>query len=804
MQEKKYYKYLFLIIVNLTFISAISNAQSHQLIIHGRVTNASGIGIPDVDLFVSRWNFKTETDSNGYYSIITKANYHNEVVIQFSKLDYIPLSKKISLSGKSDLSLDVHLLLKKNRTDLRNVKVIGHLPIEAVRKSAYNVVALDAKPYYNTSLDIAHILDKSSGVTIRENGGVGSSMSISLNGFTGKEIKLFMDGVPMEGYGSAFQLNNIPVGLSDRIEVYKGVVPIELGGDALGGAINVITRKNGRSYMDVSFSYGSFDTHKFSVDLGYHAKSGFFAQLNAFQNYSANNYKVYTQILNLSTGAYSADSQWVRRFHDHYRNETAVAKFGFRNKKWADQLTFGLTLGQEHADVQQAYIMRIVYGQKRRISSTIMPSVSYAKSNFLIKNLNFDFNASYNRNYNKNIDTSHREYNWLGQYITRSTQGEGSSTLAEYYNNNGSLNANFVYHPFRGQTLAFSNMYSHFSRKATDKALTYDDVSASDSMPKKQTKNVASVSYRIDLNRHLNATVFAKHYGMWVTGPVDTSLIEGHSAYKLEEKDYSVTGFGGAATYLFSDNWQAKVSYEKAYRMPTETELFGDGDLEVGDASIRAEHSNNYNLGLSFNTRFNKIHALYVDLSLMYRDVKDYIRRVVDDSRFGTASYTNQGKVDNKSINVEVRYVYKDLLSIGGNMTYQDLRNKQRYQTGTTILSSVYNDRMPNVPYFFGGTEETLWFHDFLGKGNLLSFSHDMQYIHQFFIDWSSLGTTDTKDYLPTQLSHDLFMSYTMKNGRYNFNFEVRNLTDRMLYDNFSLQKPGRSFTIRFRYFFMK
>ena len=58
-------------------------------------------------------------------------------------------------------------------------------------------------------------------------------------------------------------------------------------------------------------------------------------------------------------------------------------------------------------------------------------------------------------------------------------------------------------------------------------------------------------------------------------------------------------GYGAAGTYFILKSLQAKLSYEKAYRLPTNEEMFGDEDLETGDISLRPENSDNVNLNLA-------------------------------------------------------------------------------------------------------------------------------------------------------------------------------------------------------------
>ena len=113
----------------------------------------------------------------------------------------------------------------------------------------------------NTNLDLAHVLDRVSGVKVREDGGLGSGTSINLNGFTGKHVKLFIDGVPMEGAASSFGINNIPASFANSIEVYKGVVPV-------GNIHDYIIRTIGQKGVAVSTNHGKI--LGLGVDLGAH------------------------------------------------------------------------------------------------------------------------------------------------------------------------------------------------------------------------------------------------------------------------------------------------------------------------------------------------------------------------------------------------------------------------------------------------------------------------------------------------------------------------------------------------------
>ena len=285
----------------------------------------------------------SQTDKEGIFRIKAPVGKYTLIV---TALGYKTVEREVEIVDGKRVKLDI--VVEPEVKALREVAVTGTNGVSRINRSAYNAVAIDAKGLHNTTRDLAGTLAKVPGVKVRESGGVGSSTAITLDGFSGKHVKVFIDGVPQEGVGSSFGLNNIPINFADRIEVYKGVVPVGFGTDALGGVINIVTnRQRRRWHVDASYSYGSFNTHKSHIDFGQRLDNGFVYELTAFQNYSDNNYRVDAPIKYFkddgTTDFDTEKTQRVKRFHDTYHNEAVVAKIGVENKSWADRLLVGFT-----------------------------------------------------------------------------------------------------------------------------------------------------------------------------------------------------------------------------------------------------------------------------------------------------------------------------------------------------------------------------------------------------------------------------------------------------------------------------
>ena len=788
------------IVVCVFLLVAQTNVFSQKILIKGRILDQDNKPVAFATIAIDNTRKGVICDENGKFGLHINKQYN--IKLNISSVGYEPKQVSVDLTNKTIPFIYVHL--EPKTTSIDEVTVTGQSAVQQINKTAYNVVAIDAKSLHNTTENLATALATVPGVKLRESGGVGSEMRLSLDGFTGRHIKLFIDGVPQEGVGRSFGLNNIPINFAERIEVYRGVVPVGFGADAIGGVVNIVTGNKPRTFVDASYSYGSFNTHKSYVNVGHTSKKGLMYEINAFQNYSDNSYYIETPVKDFETGVWdSSKPERVKRFHDTYHNEAVIGKVGLVGKKIADRLVFGLTYSQNDKEIQNGVVQEIVYGQKRRKGHSVMPSLEYKKRDLVAKGMDVNFTINYNKNLSHNIDTSAYEYNWHGDKRYTGKLGEQSYQNSEFDNDNwnGTFTANYPLGEMHSFVL--NHVLTAFNRNIRNVPDATSGANAASLIDKQSRKNITGLSYLFNYRELWNLSVFGKYYNQYSSGPQNTSS----SGYSYIETSTNVDalGYGAAGTYTFLTDFQGKLSFEKALRLPTTDELFGDEDLEMGAVELKPEKSNNFNISLSYRRDFGN-HSIYVEGDFIYRDTKDYIRRKIDNYSGGLtyASHENHGRVITKGINAQLRYTYSHWFSLGGNLTSLDILDNERYvSAGSLQESTTYKVRMPNVPYLFSNADASFYLHNFLVKGNMLTIMYDNYYVHEFPLYWENHGSSNKKR-VPDQFTHNMRLMYSLKKGRYNFSFECKNFTDEQLFDNFSLQKAGRAFYGKIRYYFNK
>ena len=401
----------------------------------------------------------TTTDDQGKY-VIEDVPYGNYILkVKTIEADDFSIALHVN---KSKVSLPI--ALKDNKAfDLREVVVKGKSQESKIKTQGFAVGVVDLNKLETQSFQATELLDRTSGVKLRQSGGMGSDIQYNINGLSGNSIRIFIDGIPIRNFGSSFSLSSIPPSMIERIEVYKGVVPAQLAEDALGGAINVIMKNKVQKNLSVSYSYGSFNTNRVDLNGNYRDdKTGFTVRGSAFYNYSDNDYKVWGDqiyITNPITG--EMDYITAKRFHDSYQSFGTNFDIGFTNVKWADNFTLGGLFSKMDKDIQHGATMAVVYGDRTSGQKTRMLNVKYSKRE-IVKGLSVDAFASYSNSLRNVTDTINKRYNWYGNVykkpngddFTWSSTGEaGDATLAENTEKMFAARANVSYRFFKNNKL---------------------------------------------------------------------------------------------------------------------------------------------------------------------------------------------------------------------------------------------------------------------------------------------------------------------------------------------------------------
>ena len=688
---------------------------------------------------------------------------------------------------------------------LENVTVTAKSKARMQSEQAFAVSVVDMKGEYAKQKSLNRMLENVSSVKIRETGGLGSSYNFALNGFSGNQVKFFIDGVPMDNFGSSFNLSTLTANMADYVEVYKGSLPVSLSADALGGAVNIVTRKKA-NYLDAAYSYGSFNTHRASVNGAFtDQKTGFTLRANAFLNYSDNNYKVYAPIVDLNTGL-QRGNEWVKRFNDGYLGGGVRMETGLVGKKWADYALVTFIASADKNENQTGATMDAVYGKPKTNSLSIVPGLKYRKRGLLTEGLDLEAYLNYAFVRTHNVDTAALRYNWLGEYVPTTSRGEGYLTDAEIRMHQWQGNVSLSYLLGEHQRFLLNHLVNANKRMSDDRE--HRDNPMND-VPQFLTKNITGLGYQLRYDRW-NVNVFGKLYALHTSSNklLDQFLATEH--WETVSASQTNWGYGAAGTYFFLPWLQGKASYEQAYRMPEPVEMFGDGFIQKSNTDLRPEMSRNLNIGLMMNRQTGR-HSIAAEVNYIYRNTRDFILKGVNLTSDPTTSYENIGKAITHGVEGSVRYDYRKTVHAGGSITYQDIRDKEEFITnrnsyvGEEQTANVsYGQRMPNIPYFFLNANAGYDWHNAFHKGNTLSVEYSMSYTYEYYLGFPGLGRPSSKKMIPTQTVHNIAVGYTFADGRYSIHAECNNIGNELLYDNYRLQKPGRNFNVTFRVYLPK
>lgn len=777
-------------------------------VIFGRVTYTDGTPAENVVLNLNNTNIYGISDENGHYLLENVPFGNHAIIVKPFGSDIKVVNVELKVEK---LRFGIELMATSTTKQLEEVEVKAQSKTQVLKSSGYSVGVVETQQMALQSVQTMELLDRTAGVRIRQNGGMGSANQFTINGLSGNSVRVFIDGIPVRNYGSSFSLSSLAPEQIERIEVYKGVVPAHLSEDALGGAINVVLKKNIRSKNSVvaSYSFGSFNTHQANINANYRNDStGFTVLGSAFYNYTDNNYEVWgDQVFVSEPPSWSLQYVKARRFHDSYQSYGMNADVGFTNVKWADRFLVGMLLSDMDKDVQHGGTMEVVYGNRRTGQATRMLNLKYDKR-AIADQLDVNAFVSFTEGRRWVNDTVPYIYNWLGNrlwnertqdYYTWNVGGgeAGKATLANNTERTLAGRVNMAYELVKGHRLSANYLLNRFTRDVADPLLPVAEQELTET--RYLTKQIVGLTYDARLlEDKLKVSTFWKLYLQEVSlaDPVKVNNVLTSSRV---DKSVHNNGYGFALSYALKPGINLLTSYEKAVRLPESTELLGNTSDNVNAAyNLLPERANNFNLGMNATLVEKQDHHLRSELNFFFRDIRDMIMRGAESSATGNYSFENLGQILSRGFDLEMNYDYRKKLTVNFNLSLFNARYNLRYDSHG-VEYSYYGDRLRNAPYFTSNTYAEYDFGDIFQQNSSLKLNYNFGYVHEFFRNWESIGGAG-KAVIPTQMIHDLGLMYSFPGQRFTFSVNGKNLLNAQAFDNWALQKPGRAIYAKLSY----
>ncbi len=484
-------------------------------------------------------------------------------------------------------------------------------------------------------------LENIPGILLREIHGK-SGYEISLQGLSSDQVLVLIDGLPLAAStGSTVDLDQYLIASVDHIEVIKGAASAQYGSAAMGGVINIITKKvaDGVSVsgqVDIG-SYGKQNANGKAASINNHhekikieASNGDFKGRFSADQLKSDGFAVDPALYPLQGdeqnrqqysiyGAWQPSDQfsiWVDfndyQETDHQRSLNFVPPFYLKQYKVEDIQRQRLSAGSKFTLLNNIQVdIKGVHETYDTTSTQTLDGYLSALRNSDQENNHFSSQVSLPTWYRQNWQLG---YDWHEEKLDQSNNGK-----------------------FELQGGAVSRDRNEF-----------------------YLQNDAQLTDQLDMVvgwRFQNDDDFGDHNAFKLS-----------SKYRFYEQNE-----------LFAD---LRLSYGQGYRVPNLKERFYSFDhsylgyIVIGNPNLKPESSNSYQLGLSLvkNEFWN------ANINLFWNDVKDLIQTDYDNAQVVNGitqySYSNVAQAETKGIETTAQWHISTYLAVSGAYTYTEAKDK--------------------------------------------------------------------------------------------------------------------------------
>jgi outer membrane receptor for ferrienterochelin and colicins len=569
-----------------------------------------------------------------------------------------------------------------------------------------------------------------------------SKASVSIRGAGANGTLILIDGKRLSGETEGpYELNRIPAAMIERIEIVKGSMSTLYGSDAIGGVINIITKKVDKNNSTLDVKYGqnghgeakeknvNFTTAGKKEDIKYKL----FGSIIDTSSYSKN--KSYTQVAtNPTTGAVLAANPQNGINGTNkvtFGDDSNVKNIGTRiEKDLNDSVTLGVDLNYLDENREGTYIGSAQYAGGGLIKNTPVNSED--------NNRRFDVSSDLKYQINDDLSGQTKVYRSYYKKRNETTPITFEGPVSTKFSANvtiDTIESNLTY------SLNDSNIITtgvEFREETRDSSAINPVASSSDFITKKVKYESLFVQDEIALTDSLNATMGARYD-------------------KISNADNKATIQAGLVQKL-TENTNLRANYAQGYRAPDIAELYvvspsyKDGkrfgsDVIYGPKTtaydLKPEQSQTFEIALS-----NRLEKLFSEIVLFNTKIDDKIELVSYGA--GNAKYytsENLDKVDIKGVELNLDYTLNHNADLNFNLTYLNTKDK------STNKELIFT---PDLSASLGFNYKIL---------SNVATNLSLRYLGEQYSDTQNSATTDDYTLVDVGVNYDVNKTLTLYTG---------------------------------------
>lgn len=575
-----------------------------------------------VNVYLKNTVIGTSTNEDGYYIIENVPSGKYEIIVDiigYSK----PNMKIIEIKQSENINLNFHLhpeVISYN-DDVTVTATRGHSLITEV-PSSVNIVNQEEIELRNPQ-NLAEALQNVPGVTIKDYGGLGNTKSISLRGSSDSQVLVLLDGQRLNNPQSgSVDLNQISLEGIEKIEVVRGGNSALYGSDAIGGVINLISKKHNKNkspvQSEVKIGTGSFELYTFepsiNIKLGDSRISTSYKYLSSKGNFPyTDNYGEIAKRVNSDIESNNLYIGITKDFGDpHYQRNISINYKHFNSEQGAP------------GTIEPYYYNARIWNRNNKLSAVLAGKIFNLYNSARLQSYYFDSWYKYH-----NDETAGAI---LSRYKTRSI----------------------------GNELQFASILGPNTTFTYGGGLRYDY--NKDLIIKNENEQTTYYVFVV------NESVFSLEKYIKTISFVPSLRFDTDSKYSNNIVSPKI-----GAIFNIGDTWQSSVKFNigKSYRAPTFNDLYWPEDAwTIGNPDLEPEYGTDWDAGIRLQLPF--MNGIYIESSyfeskmtnlIIWQQIEKWMPLNVDKNR-------NRG-VEN---NIKITPI-KDLLDITANYMYLDARN---------------------------------------------------------------------------------------------------------------------------------